>query len=69
MNSRQRAGLMMTALAVLLLGVAVLAYLAKQYIDTVILVLLAVGVGWVTHPIRYTIDPRYRRRTQRTRWG
>jgi len=29
----------------------------------------ALALGWITHPVRYVVDPRYRRSTTRSWWA
>ena len=59
----------MTIIVVGAVIAAIAAALFGQYASGLVLLLVAGGVGYITHPIRYTVDRGYRERTRRTRWA
>jgi hypothetical protein len=61
-------GWLMTVEVVVLLAFGVSACASGSLFGPVLLA-LAVTVGWITHPIRWAIDGRYRRTTTRPWWG
>jgi hypothetical protein len=59
----------MTITVVIGLFAAVMAVVVGQYAMGLFTAGVVIVVSWITHPVRYTFDRRYRQRTRRSRWG